>query len=72
MHDVERAEDGIGACKRCGNDGKILGKVVGDAERRQRATRHQHLFADFHNLQQLRGVRIEIDHVARFFGGLRA
>ena len=39
---------------------------------RERAARNQELFSDFDDLDQLRRVRIEIDHVARFFCGLRA
>ena len=54
------------------DDREVLGHVVGDAERGQRAAGHQQLLADLHDLDQLRRVGIEIDHVAGFFGGLRA
>jgi hypothetical protein len=39
---------------------------------RQRAARHQQLFADLDDLDQLRRVRVEIDHVAGFFRSHRA
>ena len=51
---------------------KYFGEVVGDRERRQRAARHQHLFADFDHLEQLCGARVEVDHVGGFARGLRS
>ena len=53
-------------------DREVLGDVVGDRERRQRAARDQQLLADLDDLDQLRRVRVEVDHVARLAGGLRA
>src|SRR5215510_11715331 len=44
----------------------------GDAERRERPARHQHLLARLHHLQELGGIGVEVDHVARFLGRLRA
>ena len=41
-------------------------------KRRQRAARHQQLFPDLHDLDELRRVAVEIDHVAGFARGLRA
>ena len=49
-HDVERAEDGVSRGERRRNDGKVLGQVVGDAERSQRSAGHQHLLADLDDL----------------------
>ena len=54
------------------NDGEVLGHVVGDRERGQRAARHQELLADLDDLDQLGRIAVEIDHVAGFFRGLRA
>ena len=34
--------------------------------------RHQQLLADFDDLDQLGGIRIQVHHVSRFFRGLRA
>src|SRR5262252_3912212 len=72
MHDVEHTERGIGAREGRGDDGEVLGHVVGDAEGRERAAGHQHLLARLHHLQELGGVGVEVDHVARLFGRLRA
>ena len=38
----------------------------------KRAARDQQLLADFDHLDQLGRIRIEVDHVAGFFGGLRS
>ncbi len=70
MHDVERCDN-----RKCGhehgrNDREIFCDIVGDAERRERATRYQHLFSDFDNVDQLGRVAVEIDHVAGFARGL--
>ncbi len=71
-HDVECAERGVGAHERRGDDGEVLGHVVGDAEGRERAAGHQQLLADLDDLDELGGVGIQVHHVARFLGGLRA
>ena len=54
------------------NDGEVFGHVVGDGEGGERAARHQQLLADLDDLDELGGIGVEIDHVAGFFGGLRA
>jgi len=59
--DVERAKRWIGRCKCRRDNRKILCHVIGNAERRQGAARHQQLLADGHNFQQLRRIGIEID-----------
>ena len=46
-------------------DREVLGDVVGDRERRQRAARDQQLLADLDDLDELRRVGVEVDHVAR-------
>ena len=58
--------------ERCRDDREVLRDVVGDAEGREIAARHQHLLADLDHRQQLGRVRIEVDHVAGLLGGLRA
>ena len=64
-------------CGKCadehgGDDGEILGDIVGDAESSQRTARHQQLLSDLDDLDELGGVAVEIDHVSGFLGGLRA
>ena len=54
------------------NNREIFRHIVRDGKCRQRAAGHQQLLADLDNLDQLRGIRIEVDHVAGFFRGLRA
>ncbi len=58
--------------KHCRNDGEVLGHVVGDRKRGERTARHQQLLADLDNLDELRRIGVEIDHVAGFLRGLRA
>jgi len=72
MHQIQLIEHRIGAGERGGDDGEVLGDIVGDAEGGERAARHQHLFAGFDDLDQLGGVGVEIHHVARFLGRLGA
>ena len=57
----------IGRSKRGRNDGEIFRHIVSDAERGQRAARHQHLLTNVYDFNQLGRVRVEIDHVARLF-----
>ena len=72
MHDVQGVQGGIRPREHRRNDREILRHVVGDRERRQRAARHQQLLADLDDLDELRRVRVEIDHVAGLLRGLRA
>ena len=53
-------------------DREVLGDVVRDRERRQRAARDQQLLADLDDLDQLRRVGVEVDHVAGLLRGGRA
>ena len=55
-----------------GRIAKYLAHVVGDRKRRQAAARHQELFADLDDLEELRRVRVEVDHVTGLFRRLRA
>ena len=78
-HDVELVERPVRcACRRVGGgedrgqDREVLGDVVGDRERGQRAAGDQQLLADLDDLDQLRRVRVEVDHVARLARGLGA
>ena len=54
------------------HDREIFRDVVCDAERRERTARDQHLLSDLNDVEQLRWIAIEIDHVAGFARGLRA
>ena len=53
-------------------DGEVLRDVVRDRERRQRAARDEELLADLDDLDELRRVRVEVDHVAGLLGRGRA
>ena len=72
MHDVQRVECGKDAREHRRDDGEVLGDVVGDRERRQRTAGDQQLLADLDDLDELRRVRVEIDHVPGFLRRLRA
>ena len=54
------------------DDGEVLRDVVGDRERRERAARDQQLLADLDDVDELRRVGVEVDHVPGFLGRLRA
>ena len=54
----------VGGGEDRGQDREVLGDVVGDRERRQRAARDQQLLADLDDLDQLRRIGVEVDHVA--------
>ena len=72
VHDVERTEDGEGRGEHRGDDGEVLGDVVGDGEGGERAACHEKLLADLDDLDELGRVGVEVDHVAGLFGGLCA
>ena len=71
-HDVEDLQLGEGDDEHGRDHGEVLGQVVGDRERRQRAAGHQELLADLDDLDELGGVAVEVDHVAGLLGGLGA
>ena len=71
-HYIEHAEFRNGRDEQRRDDGEILRDVVGDREGGQRAARHQELLPDAHDLDELGGIAVEIDHVAGLAGGLRA
>ena len=71
-HDVEDAELGKSDGEHRWNDGEVFRDVVGDRESGERAASDQELFANFDDLNEFGGIRIEINHVAGFLGGLRA
>ncbi len=71
MHDVQSLQRRDGGDEQRRDDGEILGHVVGDREGGQRAARHQELLADLDDLDQFRGVIVQVDHVAGLLGGLR-
>ena len=72
LHDVEGVQLREHALEHRRDDGEVLGDVVGDRERRQRAAGDQELLADLDDLDELRRVRVEVDHVPGFLGRLRA
>ena len=72
VHDVQRRDGRERHEQHRRDDGEVFRHVVGDGKRRQRTARHEQLFADLDDLDQLCRVAVEIDHVARFLGGLRA
>ncbi len=72
MHDVQRVEHRKGRSKHRRNNGEVLRNVIGDRKRRQGPAGHQQLLADLDNLDQLRRIGVEIDHVARLLRRLRA
>lgn len=62
----------IGGDEERRDDGEILGHIVGDGEGGERPARHQDLFADLDDLDELGRAGIEIDHVAGLARGLGA
>src|SRR5580692_1364791 len=71
-HDVQNFQLRKRGLEHRGDDGEIFRDVVGYGKSRQRATRDQQLLADLHDFDELGRVRIEVDHVARFFRRLSA
>ncbi len=71
-HHVEPVELRIDAAERGRQNHEVFRDVVGEAERREAAAGHEELLADVDDLEELRGVAVEVDHVARLLGGLRA
>ena len=74
IHDVEvvqHAQAGEAGEHR-GDDGEVLRHVVGDRERRERAAGDQQLLADLDDVDELRRVGVEVDHVPGFLRRLRA
>ena len=47
-----------------GEDREVLGDVVGDRERREGAACDQELLSDFNDLDELRGVGVEVDRMS--------
>ena len=72
VHDVERRDRGKCGHQHRRDDREIFRDVVRDAEGRERTARDQHLFSDLDDVEQLRRIAVEIDHVAGFARGLRA
>ena len=74
VHDVElveHAEAGEpGEHRR--DDGEVLRDVVGDRERRERAAGDEQLLADLDDVDELRRVGVEVDHVPGFLRRLGA
>ncbi len=70
LHDIERVQCRVRRRKRGGDDGEVLRHIVGDAERRQCAARHQELLSDLNDLHELRRVAVQIDHVRSLARGL--
>ena len=72
IHDVQRFQPRQCSGEHRRDDREVFGHVVGNGEGRQRAAGHEQLLTDLHDLDELGGVAIEVHHVARFLGGLRA
>ena len=71
-HDVQRRDRRKRRHQHRGNDREIFRHIVRDAEGRQRAARDQQLFPDLDDVDELRRIAVEVDHVAGFARGLRA
>ena len=67
LHHIESVEFGEDSREHRRDDREVLGDVVGDREGRQGPPSHEQLLADFDDRDELGGVRVEVDHVARFF-----
>ncbi|MPM92960.1 hypothetical protein SDC9_140096 [bioreactor metagenome] len=72
MHKIQHAKLRINRKEQHGNDREILRNIVGDAECGQGSPRHQQLFSDAHDVDELRRAGVKVDHIARFLGCLRA
>ena len=72
MHDVQRIQNWECSRKHRWNDGKVLSYIVGDRKGSQGAARHQQLFADFDDLDELGGIGIQVHHIPGFLCGLRS
>ena len=72
MHDIKHTQGRIGDGEGSRDDGEVLRDIVGNAEGGQCAARHQQLLADLHDLDQLGGVAVQVDHVGGLPGGLGA
>ena len=70
-HDVERVQLRVDRDEHRRQDREVLGDVVGDRERRDRAARDEQLLADRDDLEQLRRIGVEVDHVGRLLGRRR-
>src|SRR4030095_2392237 len=53
------------------DDGEIFRYVVCDAEGGKVAARDEHLLSDLNEIEELRRIAVEIDHVSRLARGLR-
>src|ERR1039458_9217398 len=68
-HDVEPGERRIDAHEHGRQDREEFGDIVGDGKRGERAARHEELFADGDDLDELGGIAVEVHHIAGFLGG---
>ncbi len=71
-HDIQRPNRRERPHQHRRDDREVFRHVIGNAERRQRTARDQQLFSDFDDLDEFRRIGIQVHHVARFLGGLRA
>ena len=70
-HDIQRCQLRDGYHKQSGNNRKVFSHVICYKERGQRTARHQQLFTDFHNFNQLRRIIIQVHHITGFLCSLR-
>ena len=71
-HDIQRRQAGIQPHEQGGDNGEIFCHIVGNRESGEAAARHQKLFANADDINQLRRGGIEIHHIAGLLSCLRA
>src|ERR1700754_4801834 len=71
VHDVQSLQCRYGGDEQRRDYRKVLRHVIGNGKSGQCPPRHQQLLADLHDLDQLGGIIVKIDHIPRFLGSLR-
>src|ERR1022692_1442660 len=65
-HDIELVQLRIDGGKHSGNDCEVFGDIVCNGECRQGSPGDEQLFANGHDLNQLRRIAVEVDHIPSF------
>lgn len=68
--DVERAKARVDRREQGRDDSEVLRHVVSHREGRERTAGHEQLLANTHDLDELGGAGVEVDHVAGLLGSL--
>ena len=68
MHDIQNTQLRDGRHKHGGNNRKILCDIVCNGEGGKRAAGDEQLLADFHHLQDLGGIGVQIHHIGGLLG----